>query len=160
ATFTCVRLLGRKNCAPMAVARTVSGRLEIGALSDGKSSMSGPRWRLAVLLCLILWSAPVLAQSGSWESLTSAGTAAYQSGNFPTAEMDWLAAAGIAEQFGPSEPLLAKSLTNIADLYRQEGRYTEAKPIYTHVLEITEKAEGLEQLGVAHALQNLANLLL
>src|SRR5262249_60509516 len=42
-------------------------------VSEGNSPMSASRWRLGILLCLALWSAPALAQSDSWEIRISAG---------------------------------------------------------------------------------------
>ncbi len=41
---------------------------------------------------------------------------------------------------GPAHPYVARSLNNLADLYRMQGRYAEAVPLYRRALEIVRKA--------------------
>ncbi len=60
---------------------------------------------------------------------------------------------------GPEHPDVATSLNNLAELYRAQGKYTEAEPLYQRSLAITEKALGPEHPHVAATLENYAALL-
>ena len=53
---------------------------------------------------------------------------------------------------------MATSLNNLAVLYRAQGRYAEAEPLYKRSLAIDEKALGPEHPDVGTALNNLAGL--
>ncbi len=47
----------------------------------------------------------------------------------------------------------------LAELYRAQGRYAEAEPLYQRALAIAEKALGPEHPHVATSLENYAALL-
>ncbi len=47
----------------------------------------------------------------------------------------------------PEHPDVAQSLNNLAELYRVQGRYAEAEPLYQRALAIREKALGMAALG-------------
>ena len=51
---------------------------------------------------------------------------------------------------------MAASLNNLGGLYREQGQYAEAEPLYQRALAIAEKALGPEHLEVAMSLNNLA----
>ena len=51
-----------------------------------------------------------------------------------------------------------RSLNNLAALYRTQGRYAEAEPLYKRSLAIREKALGPDHPDVAQSLNNLAVL--
>ncbi len=53
---------------------------------------------------------------------------------------------------------MATSLNNLAELYRVQGRYAEAEPLYQRSLAIREKTPGPEHSDVAQSLNNLALL--
>ncbi len=116
------------------------------------------KWLLAGLVCLALWPAHAPAQGGLWETYMDAATKAYQQGNYPEAEKQLAAALKEAEGFGPQDPRLAINLDNLAELYRAQGRYAEAEPLYKRALAIFEKALGPEHPDVAINLDNLAGL--
>ena len=68
-------------------------------------------------------------------------------------------ALAIREQtHGEGHPLVALSLTNLANLYRDQGKYTEAEGFYKRALVIGEKALGASDPGVAWGLNNMAIL--
>ena len=54
---------------------------------------------------------------------------------------------------------MATSLNNLAVLYRAQGKYAEAEPLYRRALAIKEKALGPEHPSVATVLANYAALL-
>ena len=60
---------------------------------------------------------------------------------------------------GPEHPEVATSLNNLAALYKAQGRYAEAEPLYRRSLAIKEKALGPEHPSVATILANYAALL-
>ena len=50
------------------------------------------------------------------------------------------------------------SLNNLAELYRTQGQYAQAEPLYKRALAIQEKALGANHPEVATSLNNLALL--
>jgi tetratricopeptide (TPR) repeat protein len=60
--------------------------------------------------------------------------------------------------FGPDHPDVALSLANLAELYRVQGRYANAEPLFKRSLAINEKAFGPDHPNVALLLNNLASL--
>ncbi len=120
--------------------------------------MSVRSFTLSVLAVLWLCSTSAFAQIEPWQSHTEAGVKAYQQGNYPEAEKRLVAALKEAENFGPEDPRLAKTLTDLALLYRAQGKYAEAEPLYKRALAIKEKALGPEHPRVAISLNNLAEL--
>jgi tetratricopeptide (TPR) repeat protein len=66
---------------------------------------------------------------------------------------------GILSQLSlPGSPRLATALGRIARLYKDQGRFGEAEPLYQRSLEIKEKSLGAEHPSVAVTLNNLAEL--
>jgi tetratricopeptide (TPR) repeat protein len=50
---------------------------------------------------------------------------------------------------GPDHPDVAASLNNLAELYRAQGQYAQAEPLYKRSLAIVEKALGPDHPNVA-----------
>ena len=118
------------------------------------------RWLLVGLLCLGLW--PMVAASAQetrWDSIMADAVKAYQQADYAQAEKLFLAALKEAEQFGEQDPRFAASLNNLAELYRAQGKYAQAEPLYQRALAIREKALGPEHPNVATVLENYAALL-
>ena len=59
---------------------------------------------------------------------------------------------------GAEHPDVANSLNNLANLYQDQGRYTEAELLYKRSLSIWENTLGPEHPFVATSLDNLAGL--
>ena len=57
-----------------------------------------------------------------------------------------------------SDVILAATLNNLAERYKEEGRYADAEPLYKRALAIREKALGPDHPDVAQSLNNLADL--
>lgn len=87
-----------------------------------------------------------------------AGVAAYHQGNYTEAVKQTKAALNLAEAFGPDDPRLATTLTNLTLLYRSQGKYADAEPLYDRALTIREKALGARHPHAAQSLNNLAEL--
>jgi tetratricopeptide (TPR) repeat protein len=59
---------------------------------------------------------------------------------------------------GKEDIAIAKILNNLTLLYRSQGRYREAEPLYKSSLEMLKCILGLEDPDVATSLNNLASL--
>jgi tetratricopeptide (TPR) repeat protein len=59
---------------------------------------------------------------------------------------------------GANHPDVAQNLNNLALLYRLQGRYSEAEPLYGRSLSIKEQQLGADHPAVANSLNNLAKL--
>ena len=62
------------------------------------------------------------------------------------------------ERLPADHPDVAQSLNNLAELYKAQGRYAAAEPLYKRSFAIMEKALGPNHPAVATALNNLAVL--
>jgi tetratricopeptide (TPR) repeat protein len=62
------------------------------------------------------------------------------------------------QQFGPDHPEVACALSGLASLYRKQGKYARAEPLYQRALWILEQQSGPDHPEVACALNGLANL--
>jgi tetratricopeptide (TPR) repeat protein len=58
----------------------------------------------------------------------------------------------------PDDPDVGQRLNNLAELYRAQGRYTEAEPLYKRAIAVREKALGPDHPDVGTALGGLAAL--
>ncbi len=59
---------------------------------------------------------------------------------------------------GEEHPIVAQSLNNLAELYRDQGRYSEAEPLYLQALDICEQRLGVNHPQTITTRENLANL--
>ncbi len=60
---------------------------------------------------------------------------------------------------GLTHPRLASVLTNLAELYQQQSKYSRAEPLLKRALAISEKALGPQHPNTQQARQNYAALL-
>ena len=67
---------------------------------------------------------------------------AYQDENFVDAERWFLASEQVALGFASTDPRLAVTLGNLADLYHAQARDVEAEPLYREALERLERIDG------------------
>ena len=112
----------------------------------------------AALFCLVTGAASAEAQNSLWETYNDSGKQAYEAGEYAKAQKLFESALKEAEGFGPNDPRLATSLNNLAELYRAQGKYDQAEPLYKRSLAIREKALGPDHPDVATSLNNLAAL--
>ncbi len=117
------------------------------------------RWLVVAGVCLLLCPAAAGARKSAWEKFNAAGLEALNEGRLSKAEKKFLAALKKAEGFGTQDPRLATSLNNLAELYREQGKYAEAEPLHQRALAIREKALGPEHPDVATSLETYANFL-
>jgi tetratricopeptide (TPR) repeat protein len=91
------------------------------------------------LLALLVLSCTVstYAQETLWEELTTKFMILYQKGRYSEAITVAEKALKVAEKlFDSTHPNFATALNNLAAIYRAQGRYTEAEPLYKPALAI------------------------
>ncbi|MEW6002752.1 MAG: tetratricopeptide repeat protein [Nitrospirota bacterium] len=101
-----------------------------------------------------------------WNKINNRVLTLYQQGEYPKAARVAEESLKIAEAFfgverswlaAEMKPLCEQALV-IADLYRSQGKFAEAEPLYSQGLKIDEKALGKDHPDVARDLNNLAEL--
>jgi tetratricopeptide (TPR) repeat protein len=94
-----------------------------------------------------------------WKTLNDEVMSLYRQGSYDRAVVVAKRALQVAEQeMGPNHLSVAKSLNNLAELYRTQGQYAQAEPLYKRSLAIREKALGPNHPDVAQSLENMAVL--
>jgi tetratricopeptide (TPR) repeat protein len=102
---------------------------------------------------------PARDPSAAWQQSYDAGRDAYGRADYGQAQKLFAAAVDEAERFGDRDPRLGRSLNDLAAAYAVQGNYADAEPLYQRSLAILEKAYGPDNLIVAIALRNYADLL-
>jgi tetratricopeptide (TPR) repeat protein len=100
------------------------------------------RWWALLLAGLMAWPVAAGSVRAGWDGSTRAGLAARAAGRYAEAEDHLRAAVRLAEPAPGSGPRLARSLTNLADLYLVLHRYEEAEPLLQRALGVEERRVG------------------
>ncbi len=115
-----------------------------------------------VALTLTGWRVGALAtpaDEGHWRSLNAASMEALREGDFArgaaAAEKALALARGL---FGPRHPSTLTSMNNLAALYRAQGRYGEAEPLYRETLQLSREVLGPRHPNTLGSMNNLAAL--
>jgi len=98
----------------------------------------------------IPWQQPVFSTRAVTTSMDARATrkpSRYFSARLPLKREGW-----------SDHPDTATGLNNLALLYKSQGRYGEAEPLYRRALAIREKASGPDHPDIAQSLNNLALL--
>lgn len=123
------------------------------------------RWILStVLVCFVAASAACTPPTTPWQKYNDAGRAAYReaqwSGNklkyYPEAEKNWVAGLKEAEKFGPQDPRLGISLNNLAVLYEEQLKFSQAEPLCERAIAFDERTLGPNHQDVADKQRSLA----
>lgn len=67
---------------------------------------------------------------GAWQKHNTAGSEAYERGDYAEAETHWVKALGEAERFDKLDPRLHMSMLSLALLYQTRGKHTEANDLF------------------------------
>ena len=98
------------------------------------------------------------AQSSEWSRLTDEALAAYEKGNFESAEQLLGKALTLAEESKGDDSRLIKSLDNLSLIYFKEGDYARTEPLLMRALSMREKKYGESSIKIAEGLHNLGLL--
>lgn len=89
------------------------------------------------------------------------GLSSMNRGMYESAEYKFYLSLHLNERtYGPSHPIIAESLNNIAILYENQGRFYEAEPLYQEALSIQEGALGLSHPDILKTFNNLKQMYL
>jgi tetratricopeptide (TPR) repeat protein len=126
-------------------------------------------WWVVSVLWLLGSSAGVSAQDvQSWETAMAAGAKALDQGHYTEAVQRFRAALAIAEALTPENVpeednpapwRVAASLMNLAAVYRIQGQYTDALPLYQRALFLYERMLGPEHPQLVDVLLVCADIL-
>lgn len=105
----------------------------------------------------LLYLKTIFLPDGNWGKYHDSGWAAFKEKNYVDAEKQFLDALKEAERFPNDDPRLRLTLNTLAEIYRDQAKYSEAEPLYLRVLERDERVLGAEHPNVAASLNNLAN---
>ncbi len=94
-----------------------------------------------------------------WERHNVAGQQAASQGRPAEAESQFQLALAEAQKLGPESAPVAQVLLNLANTYRQQGKYAEAEPAYKRALEIRERNVGALHKDTVPILENYAKML-
>jgi tetratricopeptide (TPR) repeat protein len=131
-------------------AEAAEAAYQLGALAESRIDFQQAR---------AYYEKAVHLQPDNPQYLNSAGLMALELGFYGEAEPFLKKALEIHEQaLAPENPYVAASLSNLARLYRTQGKYAEAEPLYQRSLAIYKKTLGPEHPDMANSLNNLAVL--
>src|SRR5687767_8408482 len=106
-----------------------------------------PRFRLSWLLCFALslsldgWAFEEGNLSNGetlWQEFMKQGKRHRELRQLAEAEKNYLAAVSASQQFGSEDSRVAASLNALATTHHEQGRYTDAEPLYRQALAIWE----------------------
>ncbi|MFB3092737.1 MAG: tetratricopeptide repeat protein [Dehalococcoidia bacterium] len=98
---------------------------------------------LPFLLLTVSLALAACTQETSWNELNAKVVTLYQQGRYAEGVKVAKDALKVAEAtFGPDHPAMGTSLNNLAALYKAQGKYAAAEPLYKRALAIWEKPWG------------------
>src|SRR4051812_24461383 len=109
--------------------------------------------RIFLVLCLSGFCA-----AQNWESVHDAGVKASKESRFPEAEKLLAQSLDIARHSSEMSPILGRNLIDMAEVYRTEGKYGQAQPLYEEALQVNAKRFGADSAEVAEVLDRHAEL--
>ncbi|HKX53555.1 MAG TPA: tetratricopeptide repeat protein, partial [Nitrosospira sp.] len=99
------------------------------------------------------------AQETKWRIFSEEAISLYKKGEYDKAVAAVKKSLALAEkEYGPNHPDTATSLNNLAELYRDHKKFTQAEPLYKRAAAIREKHFGPNHSLVARTLNGQAEL--
>ena len=115
-------------------------------------------YALILVLGVVLTSAPVQAETESWETLNTAGMLAYKERQFVMAQEMFHRALNVIGGATEPDPRTATTLNNLGATHEALGEYEQAELRYRHALTMIETIQGPDHPDVVVGLNNLASL--
>jgi tetratricopeptide (TPR) repeat protein len=98
----------------------------------------------------------LISSGDRWLELVEQGGKTFAQRRFAQAEVIFLEALRLAEQFGESDNRLTITLNNLAAAYHSQGKYAMADTEYRRALKLNQSIHGPKSVPVACNLHNLA----
>jgi tetratricopeptide (TPR) repeat protein len=118
-------------------------------------------YRRTLYGCTMTWALFLAFQSLPYYNAIGAGEEAFKLGRYEKARKEFETALLVCQTFGPDwqiDKRTARAMNNIAELYRIQGRYLEARPYYEKAAEAARLSFSASRPEPAVALSNLATL--
>ena len=113
------------------------------------------------IFIMVIAMAPAAAQQGDLNAINKRFSELYAAGNYPAALMEaQKLEAAVKARFGVNHANYAVALYNLANVYKEQGKYADAEALFKRALAIREKALGAGHPDVADTLNNLADVYL
>jgi tetratricopeptide (TPR) repeat protein len=94
----------------------------------------------------------------TWKANDQAAAAATKVAHFADAEKLLLANEKLAETFPPKDARLPRTIFDLAQVYRAEGKYSDALPLYERAMQIYTNLYGRQSPELAETLDGEAEL--
>src|SRR5207302_5550648 len=98
------------------------------------------------------------AGEDDWKASETAAAKATKVAHFAEAERFLSANVALSGNFAPKDPRRPRTLFDLAEVYRAEGKYSEAFPLYARALQIYAGIYGSDATEVADTLEGVAEL--
>ena len=112
----------------------------------------------ARIVSLLLVLPALLAAQDPWKPTEEKAARAAKEANFAEAEQLLATNLKYAETLSPKDPRRPRTLLDLAEVYRAEGKYPEAFPLYERALQIYTQLYGVESLEIGDTLNGEAEL--
>ncbi|HEY1677231.1 MAG TPA: CHAT domain-containing tetratricopeptide repeat protein [Candidatus Sulfotelmatobacter sp.] len=99
-----------------------------------------------------------LTPDAEWQQATTESVTLFRQGKYREALVPARRSVELARQFGPKDPRLITSLTNLANLTYYAGNATEGISLLENAIDTAQKAFGREELQVSEPMQSLAKI--
>src|SRR4029077_13798817 len=109
-------------------------------------------------ISLIVSCAPLILAEDSWKNTEQAASQAAKTAHCGEAEKLLSANLKAADTFSPKDPRRPQTLFDLAEVYRAEGKYSDATPLYERSLQTYTRIYGAEATEVADVLNGEAEL--
>jgi len=114
---------------------------------------------LVGIVCLTLFSAHAFGANQSWETYMSAAKGSFQKGDYAKAENLINAALNETKKFKETDPRVIITYGNLALLYQNQKKFSEAETFYQRVLSLRKRTLPDNDPLIATDLNNLATVL-
>jgi len=116
-------------------------------------------WASVVIAVFVVWAPPGVAEHDNWEIYMEAVRDAIKTGNYLQAT-EYLGTAVVeAEELGPEDGRLGKTLEVLAAVYIRLDRDDDAEALYRRLIALQERTFGPDHTHVAAALDLYAAFL-
>jgi tetratricopeptide (TPR) repeat protein len=114
--------------------------------------------RIGLTICLLGSCAVAQSDLEIWRKAEDTAAEASKIGHFRDAEAQLLANQKLAETFPPKDARLPRTLFDLAQVYRAEGKYSEALGLYERVRQIYTDLYGAQSKELAQTLDGEGEL--